>query len=287
MKSSIILSFLVSLFFLSCRKENDPKLPDLTRVPTPLLTKDATGDAVISGQDPASFAGKVIVDLFFETDIKPQKVDVVVIKNGDKTNVKTIQADVTTFPSTVNVTGSQLESLFGEPIKLGDNFDIGADITTISGQIFQAFPTVGNGYGAGVLAQPGASVTVRFSAVCEFDPQIYQGDFEVVEDGWADYHAGDVIQLTLVDATHVSFEYAANNAKPIVVEIDPLSNATSAELQEYGDYGPCCGNLSAVSVDGSPANFVAPCDGILSIKLEHISSTLGSFGEATIVLKKK
>ncbi len=287
MKSSIILSFLFAMFFVACRKDDNPKLPDLARVPVPLITKDAAGDAVISGQDPASFAGKVVIDMFFETDIKPQKVDVVVIKNGENTNVKTIQVDVTTFPTTVDITGAQLATLFGDSIKVGDNFDIGADITTISGQTFQAFPTVGDAYGGGVNAQPGASLTVRYSAVCVFDPEIYAGDFEVVEDGWADYSAGDIIQLTLVDPTHVSFEYAADNAKPIVIEVDPLSNATSAEMQEYGDYGPCCGNLSAVSVADSPDNFVAPCEGILSIRLEHISDKDGSYGEAVIVLKKK
>src|SRR6185295_4098316 len=136
MKNSIILSFLFTLFFVSCRKEDNAKLPDLERVPVPLITKDAAGDAVISGQDPASFAGKVIVDLFFATDTKPQKIDLVVIKNDDKTIIKTIKEGITAFPTTVEITGSQLETLFGEPIVAGDNFDIGADITTVSGKLF-------------------------------------------------------------------------------------------------------------------------------------------------------
>jgi len=68
MKSSIIVCFLVALVFSSCRKEDNPKLPDLIRVPLPLITVDPTGDASISAQNSAAFKGKVVVDLYFKND---------------------------------------------------------------------------------------------------------------------------------------------------------------------------------------------------------------------------
>ena len=92
MKKVIIFSLLFSsfsAFLISCRKEDNVKLPDLIRAPLPLVTKDPSGDDVISGQDPAAFAGKVVVDLYFPNDIKPQKADVDVIRNGDNASVKT------------------------------------------------------------------------------------------------------------------------------------------------------------------------------------------------------
>jgi len=60
MKKVIIFSLLLSSFvaiFNSCRKEDNVKLPDLTRAPLPLVTKDPSADDVISGSDPAAFAG--------------------------------------------------------------------------------------------------------------------------------------------------------------------------------------------------------------------------------------
>ena len=86
--------------------------------------------------------------MYYGTAVKPQKVDIVVIRNDNKTNVKTIKANVTSFPACIQVTGTQLTTLFDSTIKLGDKFEIGADVTTINGQKFEAFPVTGNPYGA-------------------------------------------------------------------------------------------------------------------------------------------
>jgi hypothetical protein len=37
---------------------------------------------------------------------------------------------------------------------VGDKFEIGADVTTINGQKFEAFPETGNPYGADTTALP-------------------------------------------------------------------------------------------------------------------------------------
>jgi hypothetical protein len=79
-----------------------------------------------------------------------KKFDVVVIKNNDKTNVKVLKTDVTTFPTELTITGTQLATLFNAPIVLGDKFDIGVDVTTYTGAKFEAFPTIGNPYAAGI-----------------------------------------------------------------------------------------------------------------------------------------
>ena len=53
-------------------------------------------------------------------------MDIVVIKNGDKSVVKQVET-VTTYPTSITITGTQLETLFNETIELGDYFDIGAN----------------------------------------------------------------------------------------------------------------------------------------------------------------
>src|ERR1700741_2178140 len=115
MKRSIILSFVLALFFISCRKEDNPVLPALSRVPLPLITLDPTSDASISAQDADAFHGKFIVDLYFKNDVPPQKMNIVIIKNGDPSTVKTVQDGVTTYPTTVEITGAQIAALFGSP----------------------------------------------------------------------------------------------------------------------------------------------------------------------------
>ena len=39
--------------------------------------------------------------MYYGTAVEPQKVDIVVIRNDNKANVKTIKADVTSFPASV------------------------------------------------------------------------------------------------------------------------------------------------------------------------------------------
>jgi hypothetical protein len=285
MKSILIFNlFFLLLVINACRKEDNPKLPHLIKLPTPLVQKLPTGNQVIDATNPTAFSGSFTVGFYFEGH-QAQKLDAVVMKNGNTGNVKTLQSNVTSFPSTLTVTGSQLTSLFGSPIVLGDKFDIGVNITTLDGTTYEAFPSSGAAYASGVAAQPGASTFIRYQAVCQYDPNKYQGKFVVVTDEWADYNSGDVIDLIKIDNTHFSFKYAANNAKPIIVTVNAITNSVSVAKQVYGDYGPPYGDFSAQSVPGVD-NFVAPCDGTFSIVLEH-SAAVGSFGTYKLVLKKQ
>ncbi len=285
----ILLILLAFPLLFSCRKDDNPRLPELVRVPTPILTKDAGTDAVISAQDPATFSGKFTVDLYQKTDAPPEKMDIVIMKNGNASTQKVLKANVTTWPTTITITGPELATLFGEPVILGDKFDIGANMV-VGGRTFEAFPNVPNGVanGSGVVNQPGASTFIRYEAVCKYDPAIYNGNFVVVTDEWADYAAGDIVPVTQIDDTHFSFMYPADNAQPIIITVNPTTNQVSVAKQVYGSgygaswpYGP----LSVESVPGVD-NFVAPCDRIVSVVLKHTVAA-GTFGTFKIVLKKQ
>jgi hypothetical protein len=289
MKKIIIFSlyfFSIAVLLTSCKKDGG-KIPELSTFPLPLVVKVANSDQVINAVTPNAFSGKFRVGLYYPNDAPPKKFDVVVIKNDNKANVKVIQADVTTFPTELSITGTQLTTLFGAPIVLGDKFDIGVDITTFDGVKFEAFPVTGAAFAAGIAAQPGSSTFVRYEAVCKYSPETYHGAFEVISDEWGDYAPGTIVQLTQVDATRFSFKYAAAGALPIVVTVNPITNAVTVPKQVYGTgYPPgwTFGNISAESVP-SQDNFVAPCAGTFSVRLKHTVAA-GSFGEYTIVLKK-
>lgn len=259
--------------FNSCRKSDNPKLPELTRFSnTPTLQKLAGTDQVISAQNPSSFTGKFTVDVYFKDEPLPQKFDVVVIKNGNTGNVKTIQAGVTAFPTTVTITGSQLASLFGTPIVLNDRFDIGVNITNQNGQTYEAFPATGAAYASGVSAQPGASPSINYQAVCKYDPSVYQGSFKAKDEfGDAD---GATIVLTKVDETHFSFVYpSVLNPVPVIVTVDANTNSAAISgTQTIGSrWDPAFGypnnatyvNPSATSISGA----VSPCDKTVTLQI--------------------
>ncbi|MBL0357297.1 MAG: hypothetical protein IPP72_10620 [Chitinophagaceae bacterium] len=286
MKKIIALVFVTALLVTGCRKSDNPQLPDMERVPIPSVVRDAASDKFISPVDPNSFNGKVIVDLFYKNDVKPRKFDVVVIKNDNKANTMVLQADVTTFPVTVNITGAQLATLFGAPIQEGDRFDIGVDVTSQSGKKYPAFPEVGTPYGAGVNGSAGGiSLAVRFVMLCRFNADAYSGDFKVITDQWVDYPVGAIITLARVDDNTVSFEYAADDAQPILVHVNPATNETSVALQEYGSYGGEMFSCKSAATPRDDDN-VSPCEGTLTINLEHIGEASGSFGSFRLKLQK-
>ena len=283
----IIISILVivSICNYSCRKEDNPILPELQgNIPVPKLVADPNSELVIDmTKDPKTFAGKFDVGLLYPND-KPQKMDIVVIKNGDKANVKTFKTDVAAFPTTLQITGDNLIDLFG-PIVLGDYFDLAADVTLANGQKLVAFPSTGVQYAVGISAIPESAPLLRYSAICKFDADEYSGDFVVIEDEWADYAAGETVTLTKIDETHLSFLYKAASAKPIVLTITP-TNAVIVNKQVYGNYQDAYGNYSVEST-GDINDVVKPCDGTISVALDH-SVSAGTFpGPYRITLKKK
>ena len=288
MKKIIVsLIIIVSLVSYSCSKEDNPVLPALQgNIPVAKFVPDANSELVIDmTRDPATFAGKFDVGLLYPND-QPQKMDVVVIKNGNRANVKTIKSGVSTFPTTLQVTGAELIALFGSPIELGDYFDIAADVILSNGQKLAAFPSTGVQYAAGISAIPESAPLLRYSAICKFDADEYAGDFVVVEDEWQDYVAGETVILTKVDEAKVSFEYKSDNPKPIILSITP-TNAVIVTKQVYGTYswGAQYGNFSVETI-GNIDDVVKPCEGTISVLLKHTVSA-GSFGEYRITLRKK
>ena len=289
MKSSLIYSFLLGLLVISgCRKEDNPKVPEFTRVPVPQITlAEGSGDK-IPISDPSTYNATIVVDNYFKFGEVPQQIDLVVIKNGDVLNQKLIQGSITSFPTNVTVTGTQFADLFGAPIEDGDEFTIGADLTTANGTKYAAFSNEGITYAPGIFNMPGSSpeLTILGANICLFNEADYTGgDYEVVSDDWADYDPGEIITVTKIDATHYSFMYAATvNPSPIVIEVDPNTNAATVAPVMYGDYGDGA-EWTAASVTGSE---VDPCDVSFHLILDQSSPAYGgSVGEYTIVLKKK
>jgi hypothetical protein len=279
MKYSIVYSFLLLLFVTGCRKDDNPKIPGLIRVPTPLITKDQSGDATISKDEPLAFQGKFIVDLFFKTDIPPQKMDVVVRKNNG--SVKVFKEGLTTFPTTVEITGADLQTLFGEAPVLGDKFEVGVDITTRDGYKAEAFPAVGSPYGSNVGNQPGSSLRIDYSVVCPFDINDLVGDAVIEDPDFWEATYPVKVELEGTDTYKIS-GWIEDPNYVVRVKVNTATLTATIATQVYTESYP-----------GLPyTNWTTEGEGVIDACGKKLVMTLdnyvdqGSFGTQTITLRK-
>ena len=287
----LALSVGVLLAFTGCKKDDGAirKRISITDVPTVTTNIDATGSQAIDLLNLASFSGKFKVDLYFPGAVPPTKVDVVVRKNNgavNNNNVKVYKAGVTTFPASYTVTAAEIATLFGAPITLGDTYDFAPDIY-VGTQRFEAFPAVGSGTGAGLNGQPFFSEFARFSAICAYDPNLYQGNFVVVSDAFQDFSPGEVVPITKIDNTHFSFiDPYVTSPLPIIVTINPLNNQATITKQKIGN--AFVWNLGYtnpnMAVAASTASFVAPCSKTIDLNITYTVDQ-GSFGAYLLKLR--
>ena len=283
--------------FTGCKKDDGaiPNRVSITDVPTITTNIDATGSAAIDLLNPSSFSGKFKVDLYFPGSTPPSKVDIVVRKNNgtvNNNNVKVFKTAVTTLPSTFTVTAAEIETLFGTAITLGDAYDFAPDIY-LGDQKFEAFPAVGAGTGAGLNGQPSYGEFARFSAICAYDPNIYQGNFVVVQDAWADFSPGETVTLTKIDNNHFSFidPYATAPRQPIIVTVNVGNNQVSIPKTSVGPaWGWAVGTYTGAFVataGAATSSFVAPCNKTVTMNLNYMVDA-GTFGGGPylLVLKK-
>lgn len=274
----------------ACRKSDNPTMPDgIVYINQPTIKKES-GDLAIKSNNPAAFTAKFSVDLYFKDTEKPKYLDIVVVKNGNAKGAKVIKKEVSTYPTQIDLKGSDLISMFGQ-IAVGDNFDIGANYITNDGKTYLAFPFGGGvGYGSNVSGQPGASPTIRFSCICGFDMDTFLGDgkFKIVADGWDDFGAGSVVTIKKVDATTMSIDYTpVSSFKPIIIKVnaDNTANVAKQILGDTKEYGQTYGNLSIESKGGGISNYINPCAGQIVLFLSYTVSA-GSFGDFAFELEK-
>jgi len=297
MKNIYRIFMLLSLVVISACRESDnaTMLDGIVYLNQPHITKDADGDLAILDTDPMAFKGSVNVELFFKDTKNPDYLDLVVVKNGDVKNAKLLKGNISTYPTSVPVSGQLFKDLFGaEPIA-GDNFDIGANYIE-GGKTYLAFPEEGESYGAGVWAQGGASPTVRFSVICGFIADENIGDYEVKLDGWNDYGVGSIVEVKKVNETELSIDYAFPTFEPLLLKINPKDNTIKIESKEiasesvladvYGG-GGAYGSLTVSTAGAVTSSVIDPCVGEIVLNIQYVLSKYGNQGAFVLKLKKK
>ena len=289
-KTNIFLaaSLAALVIFSGCTKDDGPISNDysITAVPTISTPIDPTGSQAIDMLNLAAFAGKFKVEQYYPGSTPPTKIDVVVRKNASNSNVKVFKAGVTSLPAAYTVTAAELATLFGAPLALGDRYDFAPDIY-VGDRKFEAFPVTGTGIGTGHNGHPLFSEFARFSAICAYDPSIYEGNFVVVSDAFGDFVPGEIVPITKIDNSSFSFiDPYVTSPLPIIVKVNTLNNQLTITKQKIGNAFTWNLNYTNpnAAIAASTASFVAPCSKTIDLNITYTVDQ-GSFGAYLLKLR--
>ena len=275
--------------FAGCKKDDGGVRSSVVIKDVPVVSTsiESTGSQAIDLLNLAGFSGKFKVELYFPGATPPDKVDIVVRKNGSNTNVKVVKKDVTTLPFSFTVTSADIAAIFGVAVALGDTYDFAPDLY-VGVNKYEAFPATGLGNGPGIIAFPLYSDYARFAAICAYDPAIYEGDFVVVSDAFGDFSPGEIVKFTKISNSSFSFiNPYVTSPLPIIVSINTLNNQATIAKQKIGNQFVWASYTNPnVAVAASSTSVVAPCSKTITLAIAYTVDQ-GSFGTYNLVLKKK
>ena len=275
--------------FAGCKKDDGGVRSSVVIKDVPVVSTkiESTGSQAIDLLNLAGFSGKFKVELYFPGATPPDKVDIVVRKNGSNANVKVMKKDVTTLPYSLTVTSADIAALFGVAVALGDTYDFAPDLY-VGVNKYEAFPATGLGNGPGIIAFPLYSDYARFAAICAYDPAIYEGDFVVVSDAFGDFTPGEVVKFTKISNSSFSFiNPYVTSPLPIIVNINTLNNQATITKQKVGNAFVWASYTNPnMAVAASSTSVVAPCSKTITLAVAYTVDQ-GSFGTFNLVLKKK
>jgi len=199
------------------------------------LTKDVN----LSFLDLPGFNATVIVDIYY--DDKPKSMNLMVCMNGDVENTGAVKSDITSFPTSTDVTLTNLiEILPGldniNQINLGDNFMFYVDITLEDGTVVKGNDTLYASFDPAVVNLPGSSLNVVYTVACDFDPAMAVGSYYSYS-APSEWNSAGNITIT-ADPNDPNIVYVAGlytieggdeDKGPLVMHIDPITNAVTAD----------------------------------------------------------
>ena len=276
--------------FAGCKKDDGGVRSSVVIKDVPVVSTkiESTGSQAIDMLNLAGFSGKFKVDIYFPGAKPPDKVDIVVRKNGSNANVKVMKKDVTTLPYSLTVTTADIAALFGVAVALGDTYDFAPDLY-VGVNKYEAFPATGLGNGPGIISYPLYSDFARFAAICAYDPAIYEGDFLVVSDAFGDFTPGEVVKFTKISNNSFSFiNPYVTSPLPIIVSINTLNNQATIAKQKVGNAftWQLAYTNPNMAVSAGAASVVAPCSKTITLAIAYTVDQ-GGFGTFNLVLRKK
>lgn len=292
MKKTAIYLGLVSLMFLfSCKKSGVTNpLADVKNLGTgSYLTKVAVGQTTLDIFNFATSTADVSVDQY-GADVEKVVIYVVRGANSSPTVWKKVKEVAFTGKGTsLKVNGAEISTALGIPstdFQPGDYFTFYNQVVTKDGRTFDLSNTPG-----ALESNSNYNSLMRWEAyiTCPFVAPI-AGSYSVVQDDWADWSPGDVVDVTdgpgenQVNISQVWPNPAYGDiVDPLIVSVDPATGVATVPKTTFGAYSPLTSAQGAGA--GDFAGYVLSCTGDIILKMTVIYNG-SSQGDLKLVLKK-
>ncbi|HSD05842.1 hypothetical protein [Flavobacterium sp.] len=290
----LILSFMMTT---SCTDDGGSSVIDLTEGGVPNVEKTPGTDTSLN-YAALSNGGSVKIGVTLTVgrgDVASMNV-VGFYTKGSKVEKAVLTSGITTFPTSVTYTEQDLYKAFSilnspSDFDITDNLVISADVTLKNGTVLKMFTDEGEPlFGADIANSEQFSVLQEYTMVCPLDDaSIFNGDYTVTQDDWADYKVGATIPV-VYDAAFGTLKFKILNTNNpyvvnkttsyMIVTIDPETanvTVTSNEIWNYGSY------KATVTGEGS----VSACTGDINLKLNFATDIYGVYENQTFNLSKK
>lgn len=237
---NIGISFLLLLLIgVSCKKKDHVSEFENLQIGS-YLTLTKTNNLTIKFDDLAN--SKVSIEVGSKGS-PVESVNIYVVEGAslDKTKWKLVKNVPFTEGVTLEVTPAQLATALGAPLKAGGIYTMYNEVVTKDGRKFSSANMDTDFEGQAGYKM---GMTWTASTTCPFDQSVFNGDFAVTKDTWADYDIGETVKVEPGPGANQITIYAypspayGNNRKGVVIDVDPATSAINIPTQIVGDYFP-------------------------------------------------
>lgn len=280
-----IATFITVLGVNSCKKETVVSDFESLGIGS-YVTLVSSGNSRI---DYANLSGSSVSITVKEFGSPVDKIKVYVTKGTadlDRAKWKSVKEFPYSGETALNVKATEIATALGIPptgLEPGAVYTLYNQVITKDGRSFDVVNTHPDFAG---ISNYNMALTWSAVIVCPFVSTGFGGNFQVLEDKWADFSPGEVVTVaTGPGANQISMTVypkpgVGSNRVPIIVSIDPATGAATVALQAYGDYG---GEVIKTTTVGTN-NYVFSCVGTITLRLNHTGNS--NYGDYNLLLKK-
>jgi hypothetical protein len=284
MKNLKLLLFAFVLALVSCTKDGGESKIDLQESAIPNIKKITSTD---QGLNVAALNAGQNINLGLTVGVgfgSVSTMDIIgVYTKGSVKEKAVIKANVSGFPTTVNINQTDLYNAFNilnsaSDVGLTDKLEISADLKLNDGSVVKMYNSNGSvNYGSGIANFSGITVLQTYIVSCPLtSASIFNGNYRVTADQWQDYNVGDIVPV-VYNASNGTFvfrilntanAYISNSATSyIICTVNPANNTVVVTSNEQWSYI----GWNTVTVTGSGT--VGSCTGDINLKLNFSGSS--------------